>query len=259
ELERRDGEERLPRKTGRDRLGRFDKPLRVRVGREERSERLGSARREGCDRADKLEELLAGADREPVGGVCDDVGMVVLVQVEADGQPPGTGPSWIVVGDGRHARRIRVSHRHGRSRPARVRGARQFRSLSRRPEHARTHQPFGMGGSKARMHPELIVYGIEQLLGEGWVCNCSGPNCHVICPFIFFVGCYFGVALCERPRSRAMWILPIGETCTSRLWSSRQRSRPLGTFSASSSGFILPTYPLASAWKLNNGRRMFSY
>jgi hypothetical protein len=54
ELKCRDGEKRLPRETRGDRLGRVDKPLRVRVGREERAERLGSARPEGGRGAEKL-------------------------------------------------------------------------------------------------------------------------------------------------------------------------------------------------------------
>ena len=57
EGERRDSEERLPRETRGDRLGRVDKPLRVRVGAEERAERLGSARPEGGRGAEKRQEL----------------------------------------------------------------------------------------------------------------------------------------------------------------------------------------------------------
>src|SRR5262249_55656673 len=88
ELERRDGEERLPSETGRDRLRSFDKPLRVWVPGEKGSKRLGSARLKGCYGAEQFQELLGSADREAIGGVGDDVSVNVLGQVETDSHPP---------------------------------------------------------------------------------------------------------------------------------------------------------------------------
>jgi hypothetical protein len=89
-------------KTRWDRLGRFDKPFCVRVRGEERSERLGPARREGRRGAGQRQELFTGADREAVGGMGDNVGVDVVGQVEADSYPPEAGPFRVVVGDGRH-------------------------------------------------------------------------------------------------------------------------------------------------------------
>src|SRR5262249_23718771 len=89
ELEGSYGEERLPRKAGRDRLGRLDEALRAGVRREEGAERLGLARPEGGRGAEELQELLAGADRKAVRGVSDDVGVDVIGQVEAHGDPAG--------------------------------------------------------------------------------------------------------------------------------------------------------------------------
>src|SRR5262249_39317768 len=98
ELERRDREECLAREASWDRLGGFDKPLRVGMGGEERSERLGLAGSEVFYRTEKLQKLLAGADREAIGGVHDDVGVVVLAQMEADCHSPRPGLR-VVVGD----------------------------------------------------------------------------------------------------------------------------------------------------------------
>ena len=45
-----------------------------------------------------------------------------------------------------------------------------------------------MDGPKAGVQPELLINGVEQLLGKGWVLECAGLNCHILCPFIF---CFF--------------------------------------------------------------------
>src|SRR5262249_6414238 len=83
ELEGRDGEERLPREAGGDRLGRLDKAPGAGVRREERPECLWFARPESSRRAQKLQELLAGADRKAVRGMGDDVGVDVIGEMEA--------------------------------------------------------------------------------------------------------------------------------------------------------------------------------
>ena len=79
ELERRDGEERLPRKARGNRLRRFDEPLRVRMSGKERAERLGLSCPELRDGAEELYELLAGPDREAVRGVGDDVAVRMAI------------------------------------------------------------------------------------------------------------------------------------------------------------------------------------
>ena len=111
ELEGRDREERLPGEAGRDRLGRLDEPLGAGVRGEESPERLGLARPERGRGAEELQELLAGADGEAVGGVGDDVRVGVVGQVEANGDPARAGSLRVVVGDRRHARGIRDSGR----------------------------------------------------------------------------------------------------------------------------------------------------
>src|SRR5262249_4664567 len=90
ELERRNGEERLTRETRRDRLGRFDKPLRVWVGGQESPERLRSALPNLRRRTQEPQEFLAGVDREAISGVRDNISVSVLAQMEADGYAPGT-------------------------------------------------------------------------------------------------------------------------------------------------------------------------
>lgn len=59
------------------------------MGGKERSERLGLASCKGCQGANKLQKLLAGANREAVGGLGDNVSVVVFVHMEADGDPLG--------------------------------------------------------------------------------------------------------------------------------------------------------------------------
>jgi hypothetical protein len=60
-----------------------------------------------------------------------------------------------------------------------------------------------MCGPKARVQPELLVNGVEQLLGKGWVRECAGLNCHIMCPFIFccfIVESFQGIRLMPSPR-----------------------------------------------------------
>jgi hypothetical protein len=117
--------------------------------------------------AEELKELLAGADREAVGGVGDYVGVDVLLQVEADGGAPWAGPRRVVVGDRRQASGVRVADGHGCGRPARVRGAGQPGSLRRRRERAGDHQPLGVCRAEAGVDsPRQLIKNGEQVVGQ---------------------------------------------------------------------------------------------
>src|SRR5262249_12957887 len=116
------GEERLACEASWNRFGCLDKSPGVGVRRKERSHRLGLAR-SGCPGGTKkLQELLAGADGEAIGGMSDNIRVNVIGQVEPDGDSTRTGPGWIIVRNRRQARGVRVAHGYWRRGPARVWG-----------------------------------------------------------------------------------------------------------------------------------------
>src|SRR5581483_9235880 len=85
------GKEGFARETGGDGLWGFHEPFRVRVACQECSDRFRLAGPGSSGGAQKLKELLTGADRKAVKGMGDNVRVQVLVEMEADGDPSGAG------------------------------------------------------------------------------------------------------------------------------------------------------------------------
>src|SRR5512133_3198033 len=105
-LERGDREERFQREAGRDRFWRFNKPFCIRMGGRESAERLrspGPKRRRG---AHELKKFFACVNWKSVGGVRNDVRVMVLAQMEADGHASWSGPHGVIVGNGWQTGRI---------------------------------------------------------------------------------------------------------------------------------------------------------
>ena len=128
ELERGDGEVRLPGEARRDWLRGLDESLRRRVGGQERHDgrRSRAARPARSRRSEKFQELLPGPDRKPVERMGDDVRVDVFGQVEPDGHPLRAGPHRVVVGDARNPRRQREPHGDRGGRPSGVRARVSF-------------------------------------------------------------------------------------------------------------------------------------
>ena len=79
------------------------------MGREERCHRLRLTGSESRSGAQKFQELLAGADRETIKGMGDNVGVQVIVKVEAHGEASRARTRGIVVRDVPEASRVRVA------------------------------------------------------------------------------------------------------------------------------------------------------
>jgi hypothetical protein len=163
-----DGEVGVAREAGGEGLGCLDEAERGGMCAEKfldgfRRGDFGSAGG-GC--AEEVEELVAVACREAVGGVSDDVGVNVVGQVEANGEAARVGVG-LAVGDFGKAGGVGEAGGDGSGFALDVRGrSKRFRCGSGL-EGSAEHKALGMGGAEAGMRTEDFVELREEVVGEG--------------------------------------------------------------------------------------------
>ena len=149
-------------------FGRLDECERSGVRAEEDFERraLEIGGIAGGERAEELEEFVAGVGGEAVGGVGDDVGVDVLGEHEADGEATWIGIG-IVVRDERDAGGVRETRDDGCGRARDVRGAGELGGAGGRRECAAEQEALGVCGAKAGVEAEDSVELLEEVFAEG--------------------------------------------------------------------------------------------
>ena len=139
-------------------------------------------RRAGGDGAVEFEKFFAGADRESVGRVGDDVGVDMLAEIKADRHATRAGRFGMVVRNFRNAGEIREANDDARRRLCDVRRTSQLGRIRRWRKRAGAHDAFGVDRAEAGMEAEDGVERGEQVANERvagsfWILRCRCHDC----------------------------------------------------------------------------------